>query len=182
MGKSKGPRVRPKPGPPQPPPQPHHAPEKSENRFIRYWKLFWAVVGPLIAAGSAAANFIPELAVTTSVNLDPAQTFGTGFAVTNIGRIPVRDVSFSCGLRGREIHIGVLGLNPGNIAGVRYLPTGQTVTRSCFDESRDVLGASLDVQVHYKWPVLPITGTKSVLFTPVHTTSGFVMVPNYQTN
>ena len=182
MGKSKGPRAKPRQdSPPQPPPQ-KPGPGKPENRFLRLWKLFWAVVGPLIAAGSAAANFTPDLSISTSVNVDPTQTFGTQFAVTNIGRIPVRDLSFSCGLRGREIHIGVLSLNPINIAGVNYLPAGATVTRSCFNESKDVLGADLEVQVHYRWPVLPTGGTKSVLFVPVRTTTGFVMVPSYQNN
>jgi hypothetical protein len=102
------------------------------------------------------------------------------FAVTNIGRIPVRNLRFSCGLQGRVIAIGSLGME--YVAPANYLPTGQTVTRGCFNESKDVVGATLVVQVNYQWPVLPIGGTKSVSFVPVHTTTGFVMVPDYQNN
>jgi hypothetical protein len=135
---------------------------------------------PLIAAGSAAANFTPDLSIATSANVDPTHTFGMQFPVTNIGGIPVRNLSFSCGLRGRVIAIGSLGM--GNIAPANYPPKGQTVTRSCLNESKEVVGATLVVQVNYQWPVVPIGGTKSVAFVPVHTTNGFVMVPDYQNN
>jgi len=100
------------------------------------------------------------------------------FAVTNTGRVPVRNLRFTCALRGQAVFIG--SLRPGNIEPARDLPKGQTITRGCFSESNDIRGASLWVDVTYDWPLLPISATKSVSFVPLKTTAGFVMVPDYQ--
>jgi hypothetical protein len=177
VGKSKGPRVKRKSEDPR---QEKDDPIRPENRFFRYWKLFWAIGGPLIAAISTAMNFQPELSITTGANIDPTQTFAMQFAVSNTGRVPVRNLRFSCSLRGGgPVFIG--SMRPGNIAPVQYLPKGQTVTRGCFNESKDIIGATLLVNVNYDWPWLPIIGgAKAVSFVPVKTTTGFVMVPDYQ--
>jgi hypothetical protein len=102
------------------------------------------------------------------------------FAVTNTGKVPVRNLRFSCGLRGRTVYIGSLRI--GNISPADYLPRGQTITRTCFNESNDVTDATLVVTVHFDWPVLPVSEAKDVSFVPVRTTNGFVMVPDYQNN
>jgi hypothetical protein len=136
--------------------------------------------GGHIAALSTAWSFQPDLSIATSTNVDPAQTFATEFAVTNTGKVLVRNLRFACALKGSAISMGFLRIGSDTIAPVENLPKGQTVTRGCFKESRDIVGASLLVTVNYDWPILPITGTKATLFVPVKTTSGFVMVPDYQ--
>lgn len=149
-----------------------------KHRLWRAWQSVWGILGPSIALTGLFFLLKPEIQIAPSVNLDPSEPLSTQFLISNRGHVPVYNMTFSCGLgKRRWVHIG--HMRPGNLMSVETLPAGTAVTRSCATESADINTNAVIISITYAWPIVGWKSTEESVFTIVHGTPGFFLVPDF---
>ena len=93
----------------QPAPKPQVSPQTQGFSF--YWKETWAYIGPVVALVGAWSFWSPAVSIAAGANLDASQKLATEFVVSNVGRVPIYNVTFECDLLGKEMLITELDLD-----------------------------------------------------------------------
>jgi hypothetical protein len=149
-----------------------------------YWKSSWVVLGPVFALITFYSSFTPTISITPGPSLDKTQTYSTQILITNIGRVPIYDLSFGCGFGSGPGTMRVVNLEGlGNdLAPVQKLAPGQPTTRSCAVASNVQGSNSLTFTVRFKWPLVGwLSGwqdSKSVRFDVKEGRDGKFLVPS----
>jgi hypothetical protein len=121
---------------------------------------------------------VPKITIQASVNASPNEAFGTQFAVTNQGNVPVIDVRFSC----RVDASGQATLS--NVVITRtaasVLWPGRTTTQNCGIGAIIDLNARVHVSVNYRWPIYFIKSTSQSYFRGLKGSAGYFLVPDVE--
>lgn len=146
------------------------------------WQEFWSVVGPIFVLITFYSNFTPAIAIGPSVNLDKAQTYSTQILITNTGRVPVYDLTFSCLFGGPTGRMDVYRLGddsePDDLAPVQRLAAGQPITKACATTS-DVGGNNqLTFVVNFKWPLIGYRDSRTAFFEIKEGREGHFLLPS----
>lgn len=143
------------------------------------WKIFWAVVGPLIALAGLWFNLAPSLSVYAGVNIDQSQMYSTQIMIDNKGKTNIYDLSFECviGPGGGSIHIDLLEMHSSDISSVKVLAPGQQVTKACARSSLVNGNNALKFVTKFRWPLLGWQDSKSVTFDIKKGPPGYFLVP-----
>jgi hypothetical protein len=120
----------------------------------------------------------PNIEITPSVNLNPAEPLATQFLECNRGRVPVNHVSFDCGIGIGGGHIGQLVMNSKLIEPIVTMHAGLCVTRACAAESADIQTSRISITVHYDWPLIGKRHSETFYFSVRKGVSSYFLVPD----
>ena len=138
--------------------------EQRRSRLLIGWEKFWAFAGPLVSILSLAQYYWPAISITTGANLRPRDLFQTDFIVTNTGHTSVYDVSFTCGLIGTSVAIGVVTNEGNDLAKIPELLPNHPASRGCFGRSLMAGGPWIKVSADYKWPLIGRVSRETAFF------------------
>jgi hypothetical protein len=156
------------------------APEKRTVLGLAWkgWQVSWALLGPIFGY----LNFAPAISITPGPNLDKTQTYSTQIFITNTGKVPVYDLSFSCVFGGATGRMDVRNLaddsQPDDLAPVQRLAAGQPITKACATTS-DVGGNNrLTFVVNFKWPLIGYRDSRAAVFDVKEGPEGHFLLPS----
>jgi len=139
-------------------------------------------VGRITKAASAISSvvaavllLIPKLSITSGVNLEPRNAFGTQFLIKNEGHVPVFHVLFSCKVVKSENFSDVSFIDPNN--DVKILWPGETITGDCLVSASQSGETLVDTITSYNWPIWIIPSKQINHFSGRHGSAGFALVP-----
>jgi hypothetical protein len=196
MGKSKGPRVRPKPtgtaggDPPSPPPPNSPSPNRrppprNEHPFWSWWKFVWGVIGAPTTAVAFAVSYWPHVKLETSINVDPDQTLASELVVTNVSPLPIFNVRLKVDLKTlyRPTIMVTGNISARSVEPIAELRPRQQVAKRIVGSSNAIDIPYVLVNVTYEWPLVCrlritcIESTEPFWFAVRHGQAGHFLVP-----
>jgi hypothetical protein len=143
------------------------------------WKTAWAFIGPIVGLITFYTNFTPAISIAPGVNIDKTQTFSTQLLVTNTGRVPVYNLTFSCGFGSSNLMvIKHLETHIQDIAPIPKLIAGQSVSKACAYRSEMFGNLRLNFTVTFEWPIIGATDTKTASFIVKEGPDGYFLLPS----
>lgn len=118
---------------------------------------------------------IPKLTVSTSVDVDPKNSFGTFLAIKNEGHVPAFGVSLSCPVKLNSVLDNIRHRR--QTSGSFSLWPGQTATRDCGLEA-DLDRISLDAVVRFSFPFSFCKNETVTHLRVIKGASGYFLVPD----
>jgi hypothetical protein len=164
--------------------------EKSTGkRRWEIWKTGWAFLGPIVGLITFWYNFTPSLMISAGSNIDKTQRYSTQVIITNTGRVPIYDLTFTCGfifltegqVWGKHMKFDIQDKSP-----VPRLNPGEPIGKACASQSEleGNAGLGLSFKVNFRWPFIgywPLIGgqdSKTAFFEVKSGHEGYFLVPS----
>lgn len=142
---------------------------------MRRWKVFWAIVGPIMTAANIAYAFLPSISIELGTNLNSEKPFQTLFVITNTGRAPAWWLAFQCSPAAAGMTISTI---IGRIQPLGTLGANEQVTRTCIVETTDFHEpATLTMTVYYTVPIIGWPRTSTKRFDVEKGANGYFLTP-----